>query len=325
MKRRLKLILVSTMILSMLPTQVFAESVNVGVEITNIPTIDVVTTISSNVIVDIQNGISYPTYLDIHNKSTVPIDVYVTDIEALDTDIPSTFLDYNSEEALSLQNATVEDTKSKISFGIEKSYNNYISVQPDTSTLLGTIQSYPYGMGATRDAYNYGDITYEYNFSEAEVSINTYPLKVKTGYAWDESKVLNYSITMVVGLAENDVVSQTYSEYLGTNINVNTYLSEDSTKAIVKVLYQDTETSANYNVTPYSLQSSGGLVKLTEIERGGEVIDSTTNYTYVYYYIDFETSKTDYYLPLVISVTDSAGTSPELINRVIHIKDGKAI
>lgn len=300
MKRRLKLILVSTMILSMLPIQVFAENVNVGVEITNVPTIDVVTTISSNIIVDAQNGLTYPAYINVENNGTASIDIYVTDIEALGEDIPSTFLDFNSEEAMNLYSAGVSDTKTKISFGILNP-DGYVSVEPSKTALVGQLHGNVNLGGVALGNLEYENITYNGTFVEGSYNTCIYELNALTGYAWDESKVLNYSITMVVGLAESIDNSSHFvvSEYLG-QLDIYAYLSsEDSTKAIIEIGYQQTTDNSMYSINGV-IDQNNNYSFLNKIKTETDEYNQVHNY----YYIELP-DKTENYLTLQITVCPS--------------------
>ena len=106
-----KRILVITMGILAFPLNTLALKQDVGVKVKGDISISAVTTISSDITIDVENKSNNPAYIELQNTSTIPLDVKITDIEALSEGAPSTFVE--NEDAWENFKRDVKESKNE--------------------------------------------------------------------------------------------------------------------------------------------------------------------------------------------------------------------
>lgn len=97
MKKVISYIMLSAIMVTFLPYSALAETTNVGVNIKGETSIEVVTTISADITLDLTTGETTPTYMEIENKSLVPVNAKITNISTTSEGAPSTFVGANDK------------------------------------------------------------------------------------------------------------------------------------------------------------------------------------------------------------------------------------
>lgn len=138
MKKVINYILLSAIMVTFLPYSTLAATTNVGVNITGEVSIEVVTTISADITLDLTTGETTPTYMEIRNNSMVPVSAKITNISTTSEGAPSTFVKADDKEWINLSKT---DTKKYVNFNIIGEGQN-VSAQdilPNTEINLGTL------------------------------------------------------------------------------------------------------------------------------------------------------------------------------------------
>lgn len=140
MKKVINYLLLSAIMVTFLPYSALAETTNIGVKITGETSIEVVTTISTDITVDLTTGKTTPTYMEIQNNSTVPVSAKITNIKATSEGAPSTFV---KSEDVNWESLSKADTKKYVNFNILGEGQNVSSkdILPNTEIDLGTLNA----------------------------------------------------------------------------------------------------------------------------------------------------------------------------------------
>lgn len=138
MKKVISYILLVVMMASFMPYQILAETTNVGVSITGSLSIDVVTTISADITLDLTTAKTSSTYMEIKNQSNVPVNAKITNISTTSTGAPSTFVGAHEKNWNSLSK---EDTSTYVNFNILGEGQNVTAqdILANTELDLGTL------------------------------------------------------------------------------------------------------------------------------------------------------------------------------------------
>jgi len=273
MRRTLNLILVITIGILLFPLNTLALKQDVGVKVKGDISISAVTTISSDVTIDVENRTTSNAYIELQNKSTIPLNVKVTDIEALSEGAPSTFV--KDEEAWNLMNAGIEDTKNKIGFSINNGSYPAQYIMPDTKLDLNVVSAKGVyeGLGdsgfipetldnnETISYIPYGPYYDEYirgnqiNSETYTPGNEIYELNIDNGYAWTEGDLnFYYGITMVVG-ASNEGYDRNPVPELGIDgINVALLKGSNGRESYIEIYFDDLTAKTGYAVlTPNNM------------------------------------------------------------------------
>lgn len=278
MKKNLKIIMAFLMGICIFPMDIFALQQDVSIKVKGSVSIQAVTTISSDITIDMEERSTSDAYIELQNKSTIPLNVKITDIESLSAGAPSDFVDTDTF----LGDAGVEDTQSKIGFAISKNedINDKVAILPDTEIDLGVVSRAPYYQGEggpeefTKNLDNNGPITYsvyepyykDYVMQESttgkvfesySMGREIYRLDVNNGYAWTNPDTsFYYGITMVVSPAQTSYDRNPVPELGIDGINLALLRSTSLVPTYVEV-YMDGLTEENANLfSSYGLQFS---------------------------------------------------------------------
>jgi hypothetical protein len=228
MKKNTIIALTLSMLISFFPINIFANDVNVGLEIEGEMVISAITTISANIKLDVNTRESTTSYLRARNTGNVDLDFSIIDIAPSGVDIPNIFVDYSTiqpvigKEWLQLNE---EETKQYISFAVSKDEWNFQTIMPDTAIKLGRI-------------FSYQDIGYdnpneyrEDEFRQNATPSRSFALRAKTGYIWGATTNVTYTVTTLVSPSvEVDIINPSKHEKIG-DVNffaiVNSLTNED--------------------------------------------------------------------------------------------------
>lgn len=203
MKKIVSYIILSAIMVTFLPYSALAETTNVGVKITGSASIEVVTTISADITVDLTTGTTTPTYMEIQNNSLVPVSAKITNITTTSEGAPSTFVKASDKVWNNLSKA---DTKKYVNFNIigEGQDVEAKDILPNTEIDLGTLKASIYGCGAEA-GISINQMNYSCNNGYAAY-YNYYELNANLGSNWDEGeKNFTYQIETVYSKADSDV------------------------------------------------------------------------------------------------------------------------
>ena len=202
MKKIVSYIILSAIMVTFLPYSALAETTNVGVKITGSASIDVVTTISADITVDLTTGTTTPTYMEIQNNSLVPVSAKITNITTTSEGAPSTFVKASDKVWNNLSKA---DTKKYVNFNIigEGQDVEAKDILPNTEVDLGTLKASIYGCGAEA-GISINQMNYSCNNGYAAY-YNYYELNANLGSNWDEGeKNFTYQIETIYSKANSD-------------------------------------------------------------------------------------------------------------------------
>ena len=224
MKKILSYIMLSAIMVTFLPYSALAETTNVGVKITGSTSIEVVTTISADITVDLTTGTTTPTYMEIQNNSLVPVSAKITNISTTSEGAPSTFVKASDKE---WNNLNKEDTKKYVNFNIIGEGESIIAkdILPNTEIDLGTVGA----KGTTSEDFG------------RKFDIKYYEINANLGSNWDEGENnFTYQIETVYSKVDSYVdqterfygsVYQmrpfTYCESSGCGIQLDIYFIDD--------------------------------------------------------------------------------------------------
>lgn len=338
MSKKIKRIGALLLAFLILPIGIQAQDVDVTVNITNVPVIEVVTTISSDFNINVTEEVSNQSYISVENNSATPISVEISDIEAVTPGAPSTFLDYREAN---LSSAGTTDTNTKIAFAISENGETYHPILTDeqmaTNIDLGVLG--PDDWWGTTE-YTLGEKVFNSNEFQSAVygtNLNVYDLFVRTGYAWTTTHTFQYKITMVVGLSEESIgytnPANTSETYGITRADITIGKSATETAIIASVYYDSESTPITETITEpgvsnnkyYDLGIIGNLYAGTKLTPVTEVLeDGTTKveYAIVYPKATFESdTPKDFYLPVYFSVGTYDGDGNTAEETVFKIAD----
>lgn len=190
MKKIISYILLTTTMIAFMPFATLAQTANVGVTITGGTVIDVVATISTNIIINLTTGEVTPADMELKNNSNVPVDVKITNIAPTTETIgPNTFVGANDKD---WENLNREDTLKYANFNIKKKGSSETpkDILANTDLELGALDK----KGNTD-------------------STKVYEVSAHMGSNWDSSdKLFMYQITLVFSQAEDYTVG--FGEYV---------------------------------------------------------------------------------------------------------------
>ena len=233
-------VLAMILTLTSFPVGALAANVDVNVNITGIPSIEYVATISSDINIDLTKSNVGTSYLKIDNNSNLYMKSTITDIEANTEGAPNNFVAPTDKNWSTL---TAEETAKYISFEvlgktIVSSDNSVNVVEGGVLYPEGTEEYTGFPLAVLTRNYEYvGDtdtFIYDYHFGKKDKKV--YTLNTRVGYAWEEEKKLSYSITIL-------------TEFGGTEKDLVPNISDKSTKAI-------------YDATVEALVSYNGLFQV---------------------------------------------------------------
>lgn len=213
MKKILNYILVTAILGTFLPYSALAETTNVGVNITGSVSIDVVTTISTNITLDLTTGETTPTYMEIKNNSLVPVNVSITDISA-SQGAPNQFVKQTDKD---WNNLNRDDTEYYVNFNILGEGQNVSpkDILADTHLYLGILDSKSL---AGKDC----SLATEFCHDSIESDTKIFEINANFGKNWSSGdKNFTYQITTVYSQAKqyaDPTLSYTYPTF-GDTIN----------------------------------------------------------------------------------------------------------
>ena len=297
MKKILNYILVTAILGTFLPYSALAETTNVGVNITGSVSIDVVTTISTNITLDLTTGETTPTYMEIKNNSLVPVNVSITDISA-SQGAPNQFVKQTDKD---WNNLNRDDTEYYVNFNILGEGQNVKpkDILANTEVDLGVI-SEKIGYGATEDDET--DIFVESILPHLMV----YEINANFGKNWSSGdKNFTYQITTVYSQAEEYAESGcTMPSTLSSVDNMYLIFNKDIDKTIMRVVFNTTENQVFEN----QIENANIGVMVNNI--------SATKYGDVEF-VGTDMINTSYAMPFSISKLES---SPEGTVHYLNVK-----
>lgn len=329
MKKVINYIMLSAIMVTFLPYSALAETTNVGVNITGETSIEVVTTISADITLDLTTGKTTPTYMEIQNNSMVPVSAKITNISTSSEGAPSTFVGASDKDWASLNKS---DTKKYVNFNILKEGQN-VSAQdilPNTEIDLGTINL------SENSISTVGDIQPNRQYLLSNVKF--YEINANFGRNWDsEDKNFTYQIETVYSQADEYVETE-YSmptSMIGVkNLDINFVpdasnnektsfrLLLNSSKSTDEMTTQFTNKRFHIIINGIFANQEYIVSESNPIECIGDV-SSTNQETLMSYFIEFsipalESSEegTTHYLKITVDPLDS-NTSFTFIKKVI--------
>lgn len=340
MKKVINYIMLSAIMVTFLPYSALAETTNVGVNITGETSIEVVTTISADITLDLTTGKTTPTYMEIQNNSMVPVSAKITNISTSSEGAPSTFVGASDKDWASLNKS---DTKKYVNFNILKEGQN-VSAQdilPNTEIELGKVKAAAIlGVGADSPIGVLEDDTkiIEKNGEYYTAYRKFYEINANFGYNWESGdKNFTYQIETVYSQADEYVETE-YSmptSMIGVkNLDINFVpdasnnektsfrLLLNSSKSTDEMTTQFTNKRFHIIINGIFANQEYIVSESNPIECIGDV-SSTNQETLMSYFIEFsipalESSEegTTHYLKITVDPLDS-NTSFTFIKKVI--------
>lgn len=203
MKKIISYILLVVTMITYMPYSVLAQTTDVGVNIVGDISIEVVTTISADITLDLTTGERTPAYMEIVNNSIVPVSAKITDISTTSEGAPSTFVGANDKDWDSLSKG---ETSTYVNFNILGSGQNVVAqdILADTEVDLGTLKEMlPEG------SYACDELCLQYVGGEVKI----FEISANFGNNWAAGdKNFTYQITTVYSQADS-YVDPTLSYY----------------------------------------------------------------------------------------------------------------
>jgi len=179
-----------------MPYSVLAQTTDVGVNIVGDISIEVVTTISADITLDLTTGERTPAYMTMENKSFVPVSAKITDISTTSEGAPSTFVGANDKDWDSLSKS---ETSTYVNFNILGSGQNVVAqdILADTEVDLGVLNS-----GLNIGGFACGENTPCYIPTDSNEKI--FKIDARFGGNWAAGdKNFTYQITTVYAQADS--------------------------------------------------------------------------------------------------------------------------
>ena len=195
--KKVKLLLVLLTIVSFFPLNAIAEDLNIGVTIQGQVIISAVTTINTNVVVDVNLKHVQKSFIKVENTGNADLNFQIIDIAPADANSPANFVAVGQTgpvEGKTWASLSEADTKNYIAFGISYGDVDYQSILPDTTVSLGNVKFLDESMGAWAGV---GQVP----------NAKAFVLTADTGYLWGSTTSLSYNITTLVqlGAAETEI------------------------------------------------------------------------------------------------------------------------
>lgn len=219
MKKIVNYILLSALMITFLPYSALAETTVVGVKVTGSASIEVVTTISADITVDLTTGKTTPTYMEIQNNSLVPVNAKITNISTTSEGAPTSFVKASDKE---WNNLSKEDTKKYVNFNIlgEGQDVKAQDILPDTEIDLGTLPSAIQGFGGETGFQTLVEVNGAVN-NDTWAYLTIFELNANLGKNWDEGdKSFTYQIETVYSKADSNPINDTSLSTMEGNENI---------------------------------------------------------------------------------------------------------
>jgi hypothetical protein len=257
-------ILLLIVLVNIVPINIYAQDVTVGLDIEGEIILSAVTTLNSNIKIDVMAMETTTSYIRTSNTGNSSIDVSIINIAPVGVDIPDNFLTYGTSEPITGKTwieLNEAETKEYIAFGVSKNGWDYETILPNQSIKLGRItRSYA------------GEEFGTPLFSTDENALNLSPsrsfgISAQTGFLWGSTTNASYNITTMIELSvENEIINtpkhlNIENVYSGANGSFNDVLYVGShitaAEAFVfdyqKFAYTGSVTSPSNEVTYFSL------------------------------------------------------------------------
>ena len=272
MKKVISYILLVVMMASFLPYQALAQTSEVGVNITGSVSIDVITTISADITLDLTTGETTPTYMEIKNQSEVPVSAKITNISTTSTGAPSTFVGTYQKD---WSNLSKEETRTYVNFNIlgEGQSVTAQDILANTELDLGTLAGFngnEYYLSNRPLVHYYSD-----SYAFFEISANF-------GKNWDSGdKNFTYQIETVYSQADEHLQKQyTLPEVVtSSNVKLNrTFIDYDVNNLLNLQLdcYPDYDEN-NIDLSPINVFINDTLSSYSGIHFAGAEVGSDGN------------------------------------------------
>lgn len=292
MKKVINYLLLSTIMVTFLPYSALAETTNVGVKITGETSIEVVTTISTDITLDLTTGNTTPTYMEIQNNSLVPVSAKITNISTTSEGAPSTFVGFDDKDWMNLSKT---ETKKYVNFNILGEGQDVSSkdILPNTEVNLGTILVNT-SLGA--------DTCSEFPcYMETAQNNEKFRINANFGTNWDSGdKNFTYKIETVYSQADEYVETEYSMPSFLDNINI-TDLSVDISNCDNTRVCSNNEVGIYLNLI--SSQTSDEI--LTKLEDGEISISIYVNGKYTRQYDSVQKVDSGYKLKFYGDTLDS--------------------
>jgi hypothetical protein len=191
-------ILLLIMLVNIIPINIYAEDVPIGLDIEGEITLSAVTTLNSNVKLDVITQESTTSYIKASNTGNASIDISIINIAPVGVDIPDNFLPYETAEPVVGKNwheLNEVETKEYIAFGVTRNGLDYDSILPNQTIKLGRITEHFDGM-------IFGDPKYMNDDSSHHISPSrSFGIRIKSGFLWGATTNASYNITTMIELS----------------------------------------------------------------------------------------------------------------------------
>lgn len=333
MKKVINYLLLSAIMVTFLPYSALAETTNVGVKITGETSIEVVTTISTDITLDLTTGNTTPTYMEIQNNSLVPVSAKITNISTTSEGAPSTFVGVDDKDWMNLSKT---ETKKYVNFNIlgEGQDISAQDILPNTEIDLGTLKAAVIGYGADAPIGVLEDDTkvIEINGEYYTAYCKFYEINANFGRNWDSGdKNFTYQIETVYSQADKYVENEysmptsmtgvenidiNFVTYESTNETTNFALTLESSKLTDEMTTQFTNKRFFITVNEISANQEYIVSESNPIECIGADVGPTSPNALYGYVIEFSIpvlessqSGTTHYLKITVEPLDNSNQS----------------